>query len=75
MAINKCDIDGIKHRTENCQASNKDCADLLDYIDNNISSSDFMEKVIVGVECAIEGAVDTRRVVRAVEAAIMALKR
>ena len=75
MAINKCELDAIRHKANHGMATSQDCCDLLEYMDDDLTHCDFQEKITEAVERAIEDAVDTTRVVQAVEDAVRALKR
>lgn len=70
MTINKIKIDAIKSRVAHASATNQDCADLLTYIDENISDEKFTEKVQEIVGRAIENSIDENAICDAVKRAI-----
>ena len=75
--INAIGIADIKHRAENGGTSNKDCLDLLDYIDDGVCAEDFRDEIIDAVQVAVEDAVsvDSSRIATAVERAILKLSK
>lgn len=70
MAINAIELGNIRHRAENCHATNADCLALLGLIDEGVDIDGFTEAISCAVESAIEGAISQSRIVDAVERAV-----
>ena len=75
MTINLIEVEAIRSRADKDTATAKDCRDLLDYMDASMESEDFVDRVEVAVEEAIEKAIDQNHIVNAVQTAIARLKR
>ncbi len=74
MAINKIEIESIQSRANKRNATNQDCLNLLEYIDDNVECEDFQDKIAAAVEIAIETAIDQADIVRAVERSVRILR-
>lgn len=74
MAINGCELDGIRSRANKGTATSQDCSDLLEYMKVNLTPEKFSDKIECAVERAIEGAISQTGIVNAVIMAIRELK-
>ncbi len=70
MAINKCEIDGIRSRANSGQATNQDCNDLLSVLDDSYNTEAVISKIEEIVERALEDAISQSAIVNAVERAL-----
>lgn len=77
MKLNKCQLDEIKSKAENGDATSADCLALLDHYGEEFTD-DFMTEVHLKIESAIEDEfrqISTQNIASAVERAIMRMKK